>query len=69
MVILSKTKFRVAALLIIGLVCYSIYNEPEIKSRVPVEKTWRSMAANCGYEMMLENSLKANMLYDQYQNS
>ena len=52
----------------IGLVSYSIYVEPPLKTRVPIEKTWRSLITNCGFQMQMENSLNANMFYERYEN-
>lgn len=71
MLLVSKLKFRViAAVLIIGL-AYWYINEPsyQFKPRVKIEKTWKSIVTNCGYDSYLDNSFKCNYLYSFYEDT
>ena len=63
MMLLSKNKFRVIAIAIIGLLLYFYANEPDHKPKIPISKSWKSLVTNCGYESHLENSVRANALY------
>ena len=69
MALVSKQKFRIVALLGIAFLVYLFLTEPTIKPKIEVEKNWRSVAANSGLDMYLENSFKANYFYEIFQNS
>jgi hypothetical protein len=62
--LLSKNKFRVIATIVIALMVYLYLNEPKHKPKVKIEKTWESLATNCGYEPYLENSYRSNYLFN-----
>ncbi len=66
MFMLSKFKFRVIAALISTYLLYLLLLEAYQKPKNNVEKTWISLANNCGYEAYLENAFRANELYGKY---
>lgn len=66
MFMLSKLKFRVIASLISVYLVYLLVLEAYEKPKNNIEKTWISLANNCGYEAYLENAFRANELYSKY---
>jgi hypothetical protein len=66
MMLISKNKFRFVAVLLIAALIYAYTLEPTHKPKVPIEKSWRSLVGNCGYEAHMENSFRANLFYEQY---
>ena len=71
MVLLSKTKFRIAAGLACGVLLYLFATEPSYhyEPRVRIEKSWKSIVSNCGYDTYVENSFKFRYLYNLYEES
>jgi hypothetical protein len=53
MIMLSRLKFRVVAIAIITYVLYLYIVEVKQRPKFTIEKTWKSLASNCGYESML----------------
>ncbi len=53
MVMLSKFKFRIIAAIIIGYLAYLFVIEFKEKPKYTLEKSWKSLANNCGYEAYL----------------
>lgn len=53
MFMLSKNKFRTIATLVILYLLYSYAVELHNRPKVSIDKTWTSLANNCGYEMFL----------------
>lgn len=66
MIMLSRNKFRAVAALVVAAMVYLFVVELQQRPKYVVEKTWRSLATNCGYEAMLENPFKANSMYAEY---
>lgn len=66
MFMLSKFKFRVIASLISAYILYLFILEAYERPKNNIEKTWISLANNCGYEAYLENAFRANELYSKY---
>lgn len=66
MFMLSRNKFRAIAALLIAYLLYTYAMELHSRPKVNIEKTWTSLANNCGYEMFLENSYRANSMYAEY---
>lgn len=66
MIMLSRFKFRIVAIAIITYLLYLYIVEVQQRPRFTIEKTWKSLASNCGYEAMLENPFKANTMYSEY---
>ena len=66
MVMLSKLKFRAIAALISAYLLSLFVLEAYEKPKNTIEKTWISLANNCGYEAYLENAFRANKLYGEY---
>ena len=53
MMMLSKTKYRVIAAIVVSyLLCLFVIEYKE-KPRYVLEKSWKSLANNCGYEAFL----------------
>lgn len=69
MMLLSKTKFRIVAVILIAVIGYFYATEPsyEYQPRVKIDKTWKSLATNCGYDMYMVNSFRFNYLYSLYE--
>ncbi len=69
MVLVSKTKFRIVAAILMIIIGYFYIMEPshEYQPRVKIDKTWKSLATNCGYDMYMINSFKFNYLYSLYE--
>jgi len=49
MVMLSKFKFRIIAAMIVGYLTYLLVIEFKEKPKFILEKSWKSLANNCGY--------------------
>jgi hypothetical protein len=49
MIMLSKIKFRIIAGIIIAYLAYLFVIEYKEKPKYVLEKTWKSLANNCGY--------------------
>jgi hypothetical protein len=66
MIMLARIKFRIISALIIGYLLFSFITDPRSTPKFHVEKSWRSLANNCGYEAFMENSFRANSIYEEY---
>lgn len=49
MALLSKTKIRIIATIVIGAMIYLYVKEPLHRLNVPIDTTWESLVKNCGY--------------------
>lgn len=55
MIMLPKMKFRIIGAIVIAYLGYLFVVEYKEKPKYTLEKTWRSLANNCGYEAYVEN--------------
>jgi hypothetical protein len=49
MFVVGRNKFRVFAALVILYLCYSFGDEYVNRPKLPIEKSWKSLATNAGY--------------------
>lgn len=69
MMLVSKFKFRAIAVVLMILLAYFYIIQPkyQYQPRAKIDKTWRSIVTNCGYDAYIDNSFKFNYLYGLYQ--
>lgn len=66
MMMLTRIKFRIVAGIIIAYLLFSFITSYKGAPRYKIEKSWENLATNCGYQVFMENSFKANTMYTQY---
>lgn len=63
---LTRLKFRVVAAAIVSYLLFSFITSHQAAPRYSIDKNWENLASNCGYQVFMENSFKANSMYILY---